>query len=148
MLKHYWSSKKRKSLLWRLALMQKKRAILQRLSRNSTKNTWITFNNLTELFWIRYVSDFPAKGIKLLEGKFVFFRDGFPRQRVIKSWINQRRVWWGIGSCRQDSYIPAMYSTCFECVLDYYLYWVLALMLMKTSCLFHHICSSVLLCLK
>lgn len=52
--------------------MQKKRAILQRLSRNSMKNTWITFNNLIELFWIRYVSDFPGKGMKLPEGKFVF----------------------------------------------------------------------------
>ena len=72
-------------LLWGLALMQKKRAILQRLSRNSTKNTWITFNNLIELFWIRYVSDFPGKGMKLPEEKFVFSRDSFPRQRVIKS---------------------------------------------------------------
>lgn len=60
-------------LLWRPALMQKKRAILQRLSRNLMKNTWITFNNLIELFWIRYVSDFPGRGTKLPKGKFVFF---------------------------------------------------------------------------
>ena len=100
--------------------MQKKRAILQRLSRNSTKNTWITFNNLIELFWIRYVSDFPGKGTKLPEGNLFFSRDGFSASTsdqvmnqsaagLIRHWQLPARI-----------HIPPMYSTCFECFLDYH----------------------------
>ena len=125
--------------------MQKKRAILQRLSRNSTKNTWITFTNLIELFWIRYVSDFPGKGTKLPEI--------FPRQfsaSTSDEVMNQSAA----GLIRRWQ-LPArihIFLSCTAHALSAFLITICTgfqhLMLIKTSCLFHHICSGVLLCLK